>query len=538
VLTASDGTFSISGAYNCTVNTQIYLYALGGNPGAVTNSAAGFLAPLGNCPAAGTFSTSTFVYMNEVTTIATAYALAGFATDATHVSSSGTALSELGLSNAFANINNLVSSTGTALATTPSGNGTVPQTTINTLANILAACVNSTGPLSNGCSILLSYAKSSGSTGTAPTDTATAAINIAHNAGTNVADLFEIPNPTPPFAPALPTNSAPNDFSLGIKFSGGGLNAPGTVAIDGSGNVWIANIGGPALSEFSSTGAALSGPSGYSGGDPFNYFFALAIDTSGNAWVTDPLDNDLVKFSSSGVASANSPIVAAGVNAPYGFAFNTSGNVWVANSQSDSLSVLTSVGVPVAGTPYTGGGLNAPTATAIDGYGNVWVIDGGSAAVSKFSSAGVSKAGTTGYTANFASPEGIAIDASGNAWIADSGTGIVEISPTGSYLLTGLAGGDLDYPNAIAIDGLGNAWVANPGGVVVGVSSAGTFLTGNTGYISGLSLGSFTIAIDGSGNAWLPNNYDNSVTELIGVAAPVVTPLATGVKNNTLGTRP
>ena len=35
--------------------------------------------------------------------------------------------------------------TGAALSTTPAGNGTVPQSTINTIANILATCVNSTG---------------------------------------------------------------------------------------------------------------------------------------------------------------------------------------------------------------------------------------------------------------------------------------------------------------------------------------------------------------------------------------------------------
>ena len=87
VLTASDGTFSISGDYTCTANTQVYIYALGGNPGAGTNSAAGFLAALGNCPVAGNFASATpFISVNEVSTIAAAYTIAGFAVDATHVS--------------------------------------------------------------------------------------------------------------------------------------------------------------------------------------------------------------------------------------------------------------------------------------------------------------------------------------------------------------------------------------------------------------------------------------------------------------------
>jgi hypothetical protein len=48
----------------------------------------------------------------------------------------------------------------------------------------------------------------------------------------------------------------------------------------------------------------------------------------------------------------------------------------------------------------------------------------------------------------------------------------------------------------------------------------------------------FSLAIDGSGNVWVSNNTGNSVTEIVGAAAPVVTPLALAVKNNTLGKRP
>jgi hypothetical protein len=46
------------------------------------------------------------------------------------------------------------------------------------------------------------------------------------------------------------------------------------------------------------------------------------------------------------------------------------------------------------------------------------------------------------------------------------------------------------------------------------------------------------LAIDGSGDVWVTNNGNSTVSEFIGAAVPVVTPLAVGVKNNTLGTRP
>ena len=105
VTTLTGGAFSITGDYTCTANTQVYLYALSGNPGSggfADNPSSGLLAALGNCPSGGTFSSSLYVVVNEVSTAGTAYAIAGFATDATHVSSSGTALAKTGIGNAFA----------------------------------------------------------------------------------------------------------------------------------------------------------------------------------------------------------------------------------------------------------------------------------------------------------------------------------------------------------------------------------------------------------------------------------------------------
>src|ERR1035441_6771922 len=266
VLTDSKGNFTITGDYTCTANTQVYVYALGGNAGSGANAAAGLLAALGSCPGSGNFLAQTpFITVNEVSTTAAAYAFAGYATDATHVSSSESALAQTGIKNAFANATNLAGiSTGVALATTPAGNGTVPQSEINTLANILASCVNSTGPSSTQCSTLFSNAESAGSSGVAPTDTATAAINMAHNPGSNLAALYALSVPTPPFAPAL--SGQPFDFTIALSFTGGGLNDPGSIAVDGAGNVWTVNGGNVSVSQFNGvTGAAISPAGGYTG---------------------------------------------------------------------------------------------------------------------------------------------------------------------------------------------------------------------------------------------------------------------------------
>ena len=119
---------------------------------------------------------------------------------------------------------------------------------------------------------------------------------------------------------------------------------------------------------------------------------------------------------------------------------------------------------------------------------------------------------------------------------------ITEFSSTGAVLsgATGYSGGGLYEPGAIAIDGSGNAWIVPTGSYVIELSSAGAVLSGATGYKGGFANAiplSTGIAIDGSGDVWITDQVSGNI-ELIGAGTPVVTPLATGVRNNTLGARP
>ena len=91
VATDSNGSFLVTGDYTCTTGQQVYLLALGGNPGGLplgqSNSAAALMAALGACPEGqNTFANNIpYVTINEVATVAAVYALSGFMTDATHV---------------------------------------------------------------------------------------------------------------------------------------------------------------------------------------------------------------------------------------------------------------------------------------------------------------------------------------------------------------------------------------------------------------------------------------------------------------------
>ncbi len=543
------GCFTITGDYSCTAGTPVYLYSLGGSQGGVASPAAGLLAA-GNCPSGGSLPSSLYIVVNEVSTVAAAYSFAGFASDALHVSSSGTTLAQTGIANAFANPLNLVgTSTGAALATTPAGNGTVPQTTINTLANILAACVNSSGAGSSACSTLFSNAESAGSTGTSPTDTATAAINMAHNPVANIAALYALSTATPPFAPAL--SAQPNDFTIGLNFAGGGLLGCQNIAIDGTGNAWVANRASPlndgvyTITELSSSGSFQSGANGYGGGG-LNEPFGIAIDESGNAWVTNLGGNSVTEFSDTGTPTSGSPYTGGGLDEPEGIAIGAAGNAFVNNYGGGTITKISTSGAILSGTHgYGGGGIADPGGgIALDSVGDVWVasLGDGSAVTKLSSSSGSILSGPFGYTGNgIGDPAGLAIDSSGDVWVVNSSpTDVVELSnSSGSFLsgTSGFSGGGMDLPYMIAIDGAGSAWVANYGGSLTQLSGSGAFLSGANGYTSGSLDFSTGVAIDGSGDVWVSNS-GNSVSEIIGAATPVVTPLAVGVKNNTLGTRP
>ena len=561
VTTQAGGIFNISSDYTCPgAGTQVYLYAVGGDPGVGSNNAAaGLLAGLGNCDVAN-FS-SLYVVINEVSTVATAYAIAGFATDATHVSSSGTTLALQGISNAFgtplncgatqpcgiANLETL--STGVALAATPAGNGTVPQQEINALANILAACINTTGTVSptTPCGILFANAMNGG---TQPSDTATAAINIAHNPGANITNLFALQSGSPPFQPAL--TAAPNDFTLAVTYSGSGLDgsgfAPNGVAIDGLGNVWVTNFDSNSLSEFNSSGAPLSGTTGFISAG-LSQPTSIAIDIYNNAWAANFQGDSLSEFNKYGTKISGPPgFTGSGLNTPYGIAIDNNGHVWVSDSGGNNLSEFSSGGVALSGTSgFAPGSIAGPAGIASDTSGDIWSTNWSSATSSLIETLpnGTQSTNSPYESGGLNSPYAIAIDSGGNLWVTNQGGNgsITELSSTGQAVGTSpFSGGGVDDPYGIAVDGGGNAWTANYGGNSNSVSefnSSGTAITGTNGYVSNGLLEPYGVAIDGSGNVWVASrNTSGPLTELVGAASPVVTPLAVGVELKQLGTKP
>lgn len=349
VTTHADGSFSIGGDFTCpSATTPVYLVATGGSPGLAnnaTNPHIALMAALGPC---GNLGQSTHITLNEMSTVGSVWALAPFMNGIANVGTSPG--NTVGLTNAFATVNKLVNvSTGVASGPALPANATLPVAKINTLADILAACVNSPGN-TLACGNLFQYTTVNG---VAPTDTITAAMNLAQHPNLQTGALYGLVSTFPPFQPALP--SAPADFSLVLTYTGGGLSTPKGVAVDPSGSVWVANYGNSSVSEFSNTGAALSGSNGYTAGSP-NLPVAIALDPSGNAWVVNSGNSTVTKLGSNGQT----------------------------------------------GTVYSGGSLSSPKSVAVDGSGNAWIANGGSANVTRISAGGsvASYPGTSGTSSS------------------------------------------------------------------------------------------------------------------------------------------
>jgi hypothetical protein len=350
VTTDSNGNFAITAPYTCPAGGQVYIVATQGDSGSGNNPNLAMMSALGTCPV-----TSAVVDINEVTTVATVWALAPFMTGITNIGSPSTTQALSGIAAAFADVNTLVDlPTGSTPGSAAPSNATVPTATIYTLANILAGCVNSGGGTASDTSTNCGKLFAATSTGGTPTNTVTAAMNIAQHPGTNVPTIYGLGATSPPFQTAL--TSQPSDFTLAVTFTGN-MSQPVALAADSSGNIWIANRLGNTITKLSQNGTLLSG-TGYT--NSLNGPFALAFDPSGNLWVTNSGNNTLSKFGSSGTPATNSPYSGGSMSNPVGIAFDSQGNGWITNNVA--AGTLTEV-VPGSGNTPTFSSYT-PSATA------------------------------------------------------------------------------------------------------------------------------------------------------------------------------
>jgi hypothetical protein len=566
-MTDASGHFSLN--FNCpSAGALMVVTAAGGQIGGGAANAHILLASaLGAC---GSLPAS--IVVNELTSTAAVYALAGFAPPA-GTAAAGFQGKSPGLDQAFVTLTNLiVPSTGAFATAGRETDQSVVQQRLNTVANAMAACDVSSS--AGACAELFACARANaayvstgqpctGGTTPATTDTLSAALAIVQNAGTvPTTGVYDVASVAKPFAPAL--SGAPEDWTLPLVFK---ISNYGPLAIDSAGHIWllapdpnptalqIQNNSVPlAVTEIDADSTFISphqtGHDWSNGGvSTVTGVTNLAIDQSGNVWVGGK-GHVIAALTSSGAALG--PFDAGtGPDDTAAVTIDSSGNAWFASGDTTpSVFEMQGVGAGL-GTNLSGASgystMNCPCdGMSADASGNVWTIGNNTGQwLSQIAAGGPtvdsSHAPDASGLAHFLA---IATDGPGNLWITDQHYhGVWEYVPSSSNTVKysaaafpNAAGGGTS-PKAIAIDGASHKWIANnpqPGSFpsLTELSADGTVnLSPSDGFGFNVTAPTnvYAIAIDGSGNVWITDG-NNSVTEYVGAAAPTRNPISSAIK--------
>lgn len=571
--TDADGNFGFaSGAYTCPYNdTPVYITATGGDPGAGENVNAVLAAGLGDCLAAQSSS----LIINEVTTAATAFSLGQFFTPTLGYASDDaiggptTATGDVytvGLVNANRNtIPTLVNLASGAPNTTVPG-VTVEADKLNSIANSLAACINTTGESSTAdttspCGVLFNATTPPG--GTRPSDTLQAAVQMALYPFQNVADIFNLTSSMAPFV-GLP--SAPNDWLLAVKYmsSNFGLgiddNTTSNLDVDTAGRIWFpTNTSTSAgVGYFDPASVSFNGPYAYGGtSHPQN----IAIDNAGTVWAAD-----MASWIVSGVNAASpSTTVVAGATTPWqmsapaigpdntlyvSYTYTPTSSPRVATYDPSTLAATDfsvfadpSVALNVSST----GVVMGLTTSGSNSYLEVDATPSGNSAFSAYNNSNTGQLIQTGIGAN---SDTLVTITGQNKFCTTSGSN----NPDGAGGCSAPGDFGLMLPQGAAIDGNGYIWVANLGDASVSTFPSTYAADARSGHSQhnnthgDTMTAPFGLAIDASGNVWISNAGCTSsscipgdlvLSELIGAAGPTITPRAAQIFGaNFTGTRP
>lgn len=232
----------------------------------------------------------------------------------------------------------------------------------------------------------------------------------------------------------------------------------------------------------------------------------LAVDGQGNVYIADSLNNAIKQWNA-GTGQVNT-LVSSGLNTPSGVAVDTYGNVYIADTSNNAIKEWNAGNGQV--TTLVSSGLSGPAGVGVDGMGNVYFSDAGHNAL-KESFAG-SGAVATLAASGLSGPRGIALDAFGNVYIASSKNNTVEEWNAASTQISTMVSSGLKGPYGVAVDGGGNAYIADSGNKSVQEWNAATQQV-TTLVSSGLSAPS-GVATDTLGNVYIADTGNNAVKKL------------------------
>jgi len=376
---------------------------------------------------------------------------------------------------------------------------------------------------------------------------------------------------------------------------GGSVGSPGVV-VDSAGNIYISDSANNRVRKVLTNGIVstiagrgnfgFSGDGGLATSASLNDPSGLALDSSGNLYIADTGNSRIRKVTPGGLITtvagngSSAPItdggfaVSSSLISPTGIAVDASGNLYISDEFSRVRKVTASTGFisTFAGGAtfgYSGDGgaatsalLSGPAGMAFDGPGNLYIAETGNAVIRRVSPNGVisTVAGTAGITgfsgdgspalsALLYGPAGVSVNAAADLFIADAGNErirkisagvITTVAGNGMYYFTGDGGAansaHLGSPYGVAVDPSGNVFIADsfenrirkvsPAGIISTYAGNGFYnSTGDGGPATAASLeGPQNVAVSAAGDLYI-SDQSNRV-RMVAAATGIITTFA------------
>jgi sugar lactone lactonase YvrE len=284
-----------------------------------------------------------------------------------------------------------------------------------------------------------------------------------------------------------------------VSSIGSGWTAPGAIAIDPVGNLYVADASTGSIYKTTAGGSTKTTVA-----TGFNGPTAVAVDAGGNLYVGDAGNAQIVEvpYATATSTYGSKIVLLTGLKGASGLALDNVGNLYVADSGNARVLRLASSGGQAVGSLVTvfGSGYTAPVAVAVDSGGaKVYVADSG-----QVIQTGILTGTNVTVLSGLTTAAGLAVDAGGSLFAVDSGAKTIVRLPNiggalnANYKLT--VGTIVTAPKGIAADASGSLYVTDPTNSAVGtmVRSTGALNFGTVNVLTPSSTVAATISDSGT----------------------------------------
>lgn len=371
-------------------------------------------------------------------------------------------------------------------------------------------------------------------------------------------------------------NGDGNELEDGVPAVDANLRQPIDIALDASGDLYIASFSKPYIRKVDASGiisTLYDGGCGFATCPPGLSFGGIGVDAQGNVYApatfccgilkidTNGNTTPVAGYGAPGFSGDGGPAVNAELNRPADVAVDGAGRVYIADSRNNRIRVVDTNGVidTVAGNgtddvsgdggPATNAQIYSPTGMAVDAAGDIYIAEFWNQDIRKVDTSGIISSvysiniyGGSGFSTiipGIPIPTVVGADNLGNSYVADTlgnrilkidaNGGVTTVAGTGTQGYSGDGGpatsAELDYPYDVAADADGNLYIADyfnarirkvdTSGVISTVAGNGKGgVAGDGGPATDANIVAPNICVDAAGNLYFADALDDRVRKI------------------------